>query len=248
MLKIRTAVLVAAGAVLSLAPAGTARPDRAPPSQTDWQIVSATGTTSLILNGRFGPDFTGGTTTVKADASATWRLASMDAVSFPFASIPTYRPNAVARSSAFGDIKGRLSGSAKVTFGDGKQASCTFAFSSLRRPFFSRSAAPELFLNVWRQGSYALFAVDGQNMFHGFVDAPQCELASSGTVRGPDNTGQATIKRTALVAIRQRTPGKRVVLVINRVYPVTAGLNGRVVRIGTITEKAKITLKLTSAL
>jgi hypothetical protein len=33
--------------------------------------VSATGTTLLVLDGRFGPDFAGGTTTVRANPTAT---------------------------------------------------------------------------------------------------------------------------------------------------------------------------------
>jgi hypothetical protein len=232
-----------------LAPAGTARLDRRT-FQSNWDVVSATGTTRLIIDGRWGPDFTGGIATTKADVLATWRVGAKSAVSFPFASIPSFKPGAVPWENQLQGIKGSISGSANVTWGDGSTASCKFAFASLPRLYFSKYAGSTLVLSIWKQGADALFAVDGQNPWAGYLAAPQCETARGGTPRGPDNSNaaSATFKRTALVTIKQRARGKKLVLVITRVYPVTAGIppNQEIVRIGTVTEKAKITLKLSS--
>jgi hypothetical protein len=249
-MRTRTALLLIVGAVLALAPAGAARPGHTT-FQSNWDVVSARGTTQLILDGRWGHDYTGGIATTKADVLATWRVGAKSGAVFPFASIPTFKPGAVPWENMLQGIKGRISGSANVTFGDGSTASCKFAFASLPRLYFSKSSVRTLFLSIWKQGADALFAVDGQNPWAGYLAAPQCETARSGTPRGPDNSNaaSATFKHTALVVIKQRKRGKKVVLVIKRVHPVTASIppSEEIVRIGTVTERATITLKLSSA-
>lgn len=228
---VSTVVAVIAGAVVAAAPGAGV------PAQTNWTIVSATGTTLYTVNG------SDGNASYQSSIQATWqqkptKQPGVRSVSFPFKSIPRYAAGKTTfwRSPIRG-VTGRVSGNVSVQSPDAS-GSCEFAMSKLPRTFFSGSGVNDLFLDSGTAGNDLVTFVNGQDAGGTFIDAPECDSLPFGPPRGTD-AARERIKRISLSLVKSQKPGKKVTLVILRTVPVVA--TGRKV-VGQVTEKAKITL------
>jgi hypothetical protein len=229
-----------AGAALAAVLAASAAGANAP-TQTNWTIVSATGTTLFTVDGSDGP------ATYTANIRASWRQKptskpGVRTVSIPFKTIPNYvAANTLFRRNPIYGIVGSVSGSVSVQAPEASGA-CDFAMSKLPRTFFSGSGANDLFLDYAKSGGDLIAFVNGQDAGGTFVDAPECDSLPFGPPRGVDQKRER-IKRISLALLKPAAKGKKVTLVIHRTAPV---VGTRMKVVGQVTEKAKITLRYDS--
>jgi hypothetical protein len=213
-------------------------------TQSNWTIVSATGTTHFAVKGTVGSG--AAAWTFDADILARWRQTAKNAklpgwhtVSFNVRTMAPYAPGrAGAQRNPIRDIAATATGRASSTdaYGSG---SCQIS-GPVPKGFYSGSAANELFLDSRKKGADLVTYVEGQAPYQAAV------TQACGAVHLPIvyDVKRERVKRLGLSLVQKTKKGTTVSLVLLRTVPIVE--QGQTV--GTVTEKAKITLRLESAL
>ncbi len=227
----------AAGLMLATAASGASRF-----TQSNWTIVSATGTSHFVVDGTVGSG--AAAWTFKADILARWRQTARNATlpgsrtaSFNIRTMAPYAPGrAGAQRNPIRDIAATVNGTASSSdsYGSG---SCRIS-GTVPKGFFSGSAAKELFLDSRKAGSDLVSYVEGQAPRNAAI-TPACGKVHLPVVY---DVKRERIKRLSLSLVQKTRRGTVVSLVLLRTVPIVE--QGQTV--GTVTEKAKIMLRLES--
>ena len=211
-------------------------------TQSNWTIVAATGTSHFVVDGTVGSG--AAAWTFKANILATWRQTAKNAklpgwhtASFNVRTMAVYAPGrAGAQRNPIRDIAATANGTASSSdsYGSG---SCQIS-GAVPKGFFSGSAANELFLDSRKAGSSLVSYVEGQAP-HDAAVIPACSKVHLPAVY---DVRREHIKRLGLSLVQKTKTGTRVSLVLLRTVPIVE--QGQTV--GTVTEKAKLTLRLES--
>jgi len=215
----------------------------APPVQTNWLILSATGTTDYIakaaLTGEPGP---GDDWSFDANIRVTWRQTAKNArlpgsrvISFNFKTMPPYvRGQAGQQQNPIRDIAATITGRASSTDYTSSE-SCTPA-GTVEKGFFEGSAVNELFLSSARAGTSLVAFVRGQSPTFA-ISRTQCPK-----LRIPlfFDAKREQIRRTGLAKLYPTQPCAKTSLTVFRTLPVVE----REQTVGQVTERAKLTLQV----
>ena len=231
-------ITLAAALALIAATAGSSAPTVV---QTNWKIVSATGTTLFAVQGSSGES------TYNANILVTWRQTATNAnqpgwhvALFNFKSMSNYVPGkSIGQRNPIRDVAATVNGRAESSDPNSGSHSCQLS-GAVDKGFFSGSAANEVFLSSSKSGKDLVAIVDGQSPASNLV-APQCAGVSVPRVY---DVKREQIKRLPLALVQKTRPGTTVSLVLFRKVPIIEGT----ATVGSVTEKAKITLKLESGL
>lgn len=228
-------LLLGAAGVLGFVAPGAAAPEAV--FQTNWKILSATGTSTFVAAGNLlGEPGPGDDWSFDAEIAVTWRQTATNArrpgarvVSFNFASMRA-RPQLNPIRDVAATVQGRIT---SQTFT--RSGSCRFG-APVDRGYFANSAANELFLSSRAKGRDLIAYVQGQAPRFAFPRAP------CATVDVPvfvDETRER-ITPIALSKIEKTKPCAKTSLTLFRTAPVVE--DGQTV--GQLTEKAKLTLQV----
>jgi hypothetical protein len=211
-------------------------------TQSNWTIVSATGTSHFVVDATVGSG--AAAWTFKADITATWRQTAKNAklpgwhtASFNVRTMASYAPGrAGAQRNPIRDVAATAFGTASSSDSSGS-SSCQIA-GLVPKGFFSGSASNELFLDSRKSGPQLVSYVEGQAPRDAAV-TPACSKVHLPVVY---DVKRERIKRLALSLVKKTVKGTKVSLVLLRTVPIVE--QGQTV--GVVTEKAKITLRLES--
>ena len=237
---VRSALVIAGISALALTSVASGAPSVV---QTNWTIVSATGTSHYVANGSVGSG--ANLWTFDADITATWRQTAKNAklpgwykVSFNFKTMAPYvAGRAGAQRNPIRDVAATVNGRAESTdyLGSG---SCRIR-GAAPKLFFSGSAANEVFLDSRTRGASLVAYVEGQAPLAVIASTPACGKVHLPVVY---DVKRERIKRLGLSLVQETVKGTQVSLVLRRSVPVVEG--GETV--GAVTELSKLILRLES--